>query len=64
MPKEIVFIIGDGDVEIKTTGFKGAACEAATKAFEEVLGGTITKKNRTGEYYEKENVVRIQQGGK
>ena len=57
--KQVIFTIENGQVEIKSSGFKGGACDAATKAFEEVLGGT-GKKTRTSEYYAKEdNVVRL-----
>ncbi len=64
MPKkEIIFIIDGGQVEVSTTGFKGAACEAATKAFEDVLGGAITGKKRTADYHKTED-VRITQGAK
>lgn len=63
MPKTITFTIGDGNVEVETKGFKGAGCDAATKAFEEVLGGDVTSKKRTSEFYEKEPTVRLKAGG-
>ena len=50
MEKTIVFIIGDGKVTIEANGFTGAACEAATKAFEQALGGEITGKKRKPEF--------------
>lgn len=59
--KRVVFTIENGQVEIKAEGFKGAACDAATKAFEEVLGGP-GKKTRTSEYYEKENTNKLKLG--
>lgn len=62
--KTITFIIGDGNVEIETKGFKGSACEAATKAFEEVLGGEITAKKRKTEYYQAASAAQhLSQGG-
>ena len=61
--REITFIIGDGQVELESSGFKGAACEAATKGFEAVLGGPITNKKKKAEFYEKEPVVRLNAGG-
>lgn len=64
MSKEIVFTIGDGQVELEAKGFKGSACEAATKAFEEVLGGPIQNKKRKSEYYEKSPGVRITTGAR
>ena len=39
-----------GEVEIETTGFKGAACELATKELEKALG-TTTRKKKSPEYY-------------
>lgn len=62
MSKEIHFLIGDGQVEIEAKGFKGGACEAATKAFEDVLGGNITKKKHKAEFFEKSPEVRINAG--
>ncbi|EIQ01081.1 Protein of unknown function (DUF2997) [Opitutaceae bacterium TAV1] len=62
--KQIVFTIGDGQVELEAKGFKGGACEAATKAFEEVLGGTVSNKKRKTEYYEKEPVVHLKAGAR
>lgn len=48
--KTITFIIRDGKVTIEATGYVGSACEAATKAFEEALGGEITGKKRKPEF--------------
>jgi hypothetical protein len=64
MSKEIIFIIGDGQVELEAKGFKGGACEAATKAFEDVLGGPINNKKRKAEFYDKSPEVRINAGAK
>jgi Protein of unknown function (DUF2997) len=62
MSREIIFTIGDGQVEIEAKGFKGGACEAATKAFEDVLGGKIATKKHKAEFYEKSPEVRINAG--
>ena len=60
--KTVTFIIGGGEVEVESSGFKGAACDAATKAFEDVLGGTPKTKKRKAEFYEKEPTVTIKAG--
>jgi len=60
--KTIEFTIENGQVTIETSGFTGAACEAATKAFEEALGGNIGDKTRKREYYAKAAAPRIQTG--
>lgn len=49
--KIVTFIIDGGKVEIEATGFTGGACDAATKAFEEILGGNVSGKKRTQEFY-------------
>ena len=59
--KQITFIIGGGEVEIATAGFKGPACEAATKAFSDVLGGQTKNKKRTADYYAKDDKVKLKQ---
>ena len=64
MSKEIVFVIGGGQVELEAKGFKGGACEAATKAFEDVLGGKISNKKHKAEFYEKSPVVHLNTGAK
>ena len=51
--KTVKFIIANGEVIIEASGFKGGACDAATKAFEEVLGGKLSNKKRKTEYFEK-----------
>jgi hypothetical protein len=60
--EQVVFKIHNGEVTIKASGFKGGACDAATKAFEDVLGGG-GKKTRTGEYYEEAGEPKIKLGG-
>jgi hypothetical protein len=59
----IQFKIHNGNVTIKAIGFKGTACEAATKAFEEVLGGEVVNKTRTADYYEEVEEPKIKIGG-
>ena len=51
-----------GEVRMTTKGFKGAACQAATKPFEDVLGGKTTE-TLTGEYYEKPIENKLKVGG-
>ena len=64
MAKEVIFTIGDGKVEIEASGFKGGACDAATRAFEEVLGGNVTGKKRKTEYFQTEKPQHLNVGGK
>ena len=61
MSKVITFVIDNGQVEIKATGFKGSSCEAATKAYEEALGGKILHREKTPEFFQHE--VRTQKLG-
>ena len=62
MSKEIIFVISNGQVELEAKGFKGGACEAATKAFEDVLGGKISNKKHKAEFYDKSPVVQLKTG--
>lgn len=55
--KEVTFTIENGQVKIEATGFKGGSCEAATKAFEDILGGAITGKKRKSEFYQQEQAT-------
>ncbi len=51
--KEIVVTIDKtGAIQIDAQGFKGKECEAATKAIEKALG-TVTKRERKREFYER-----------
>ena len=50
-----VVVAPNGEVTIAPVGFKGKACEAATKAIEEALG-VVTNTTRTPEYYLKEEI--------
>lgn len=61
--KTVTFVISDGKVEIEAAGFTGGACDAATKAFEEVLGGNVENKKRKAEYH-KVAPVTLKQGAK
>jgi hypothetical protein len=61
--KTVTFIIDNGKVEIEATGFTGGACDAATKAFEEILGGNVSGKKRTADFY-KTDAVQIKQGAR
>jgi len=59
MTEEIEFTIRpDGSVEYTIRGVKGAACDDLSKLFEEL--GRVETSVRTGEYYEKESDVRLQ----
>jgi len=61
--KSVTFIIDNGKVEIEASGFTGGACDAATKAFEEVLGGGVTGKKRKQEFH-KVAPVTLKQGAR
>lgn len=63
MAKTIVFTIGNGEVELEASGFKGGACDAAAKAFEEILGGPVKNKKRKTEYFQQEG-AKLTVGGK
>ena len=54
MRKLEIVIRPDGTVEIDAVGFKGNACEAATKPLREALGG-VENENRKPEWHEKVN---------
>ena len=52
MPKSIeIDIDTNGGVQIEAIGFKGKGCEAATKAIEEALGTTTSRKKKP-EYHQ------------
>jgi len=46
----IVSVENTGEVQIETTGFKGKACEAATKALETAMG-VKTNSRKKPEYH-------------
>ena len=62
--KTVTFIVDNGKVEIAATGFTGGACDAATKAFEEILGGNVAGKKRTAEFHKVAPVTLKQGAGK
>jgi hypothetical protein len=47
----IIEILPDGDVKIKTEGFKGTECEEELKPIEKALG-KVTTRTKTSEYYQ------------
>jgi hypothetical protein len=64
MAKEIIIDIDDqGEVEVKTQGFKGKGCMRASEFIEQALG-KILKTDKTGEYYAEElkETVRVNRG--
>lgn len=48
----IIEILPDGEVKIKTEGFKGTECEEELKPIEKALG-KVTERQKTSEYYQK-----------
>lgn len=48
--KSVTFTIHGGEVTVEAHGFKGSACEVATKAFEEVLGNNVSGKKLKAEH--------------
>lgn len=48
-----VIVDAEGKVSIKAVGFKGNACEKASKALEEAMGIT-TKSTKTPDWYQQE----------
>ena len=52
MQQSIVFTIAHGKVTIEANNFTGPACEAATKAFEQALGGKVTEKTFKPEFHD------------
>jgi hypothetical protein len=52
LKKELIIEIGpDGEVKIKTEGFKGTECEEELKPIEKALG-EVKSRTRTSEYYQ------------
>jgi hypothetical protein len=51
MKKVILEVSADGEVTIEAVGFKGPACEKATKALEESLG-TVKSRKKKPEYHQ------------
>jgi hypothetical protein len=56
--REFDITIGkDGSVELHVKGFKGNGCLEAMKMFEQIVG-ELKSEQKTGEFYEPEEVVR------
>ena len=53
MEEIFITINPDGNVTIRTKGFKGKSCLKATEALEEALG-KVSERKLTSEYYEQE----------
>lgn len=49
----IIEILPDGDVKIKSEGFKGTECEEEMKPIEKALGEVKTS-TKTSEYYQQD----------
>jgi len=55
--KEIIVEVSEtGEITIETVGYKGASCEAATKAIEAALGVAGDKKKKPEWYQTEQNV--------
>ena len=52
-----ITILRDGAVQVRTRGFSGDRCLAATKGLEEATG-TVIQRNLTAAYYVQENVLK------
>jgi len=52
-----IIILRDGTVQVRTRGFSGNRCLAATKELEEATG-TVIQRNLTSSYYEQNNTVK------
>lgn len=62
--KSIEVVIGvDATVTVEACGFKGQACDLATKAFEEAMG-QVTKKAKKPSYYQQETGKQSVGGGR
>ena len=57
-----VVVMPDGSLSIDAVGFKGAACDKATRFLEEALG-QIASKQRKPSYSERNKTQRQQQVG-
>jgi hypothetical protein len=51
MKKIIVTIAPDGATSVETQGFKGKACQDATRQIEQALGAVVSEK-KTSEFYQ------------
>lgn len=62
MPQELeIKVTKDGAVEIKVKGVSGPGCEALTKDIEDALG-TVTSREKTGEYFQETEQTSIKVG--
>jgi hypothetical protein len=52
-----VVISSTGEVKLVTRGLKGQSCLAETEALEKALG-TVTRRERTSEYYQQAGTAR------
>ena len=50
----IIEIAPDGNLRIKTEGFKGTECEEELKPIEKAMG-RVTERVKTSEYYQQSN---------
>lgn len=58
MERIIITIDAEGKVEVKTSGFHGAGCLAASRWLEEQLG-TAAEIRKTSEYYSEETKEKV-----
>jgi hypothetical protein len=54
-----VVISSNGTVEVTVKGYKGKGCLEAVKMFEKIVG-ELREEQKTGEFYEPDEVVRYQ----
>ncbi len=54
-----VVISSNGTVEVSVKGYKGKGCLEAVKMFEKIVG-ELRQEQKTGEFYEPDEVVRYQ----
>ena len=63
MQKEIIITVKpEGEIEIEAVGFKGNACEKATKAIEDAIG-QVKGRKRKPEYHFASGVTQQQRIG-
>ena len=55
-----ITIAANGEVELHVQGYKGKACLEAVKLFEAIVG-EMKSRRETSEFYEPEEVTRIDQ---
>ena len=52
MKQITIDVLPDGTVSIEAAGFRGNACEKATKAIEEALGGKVQQRKKKPEFWQ------------